>query len=605
MNNIVNTLKNIKHKLLFRYTKPSLENINKVKDKKKVVFTCVLDNYDDIKDPIFITNNTDYILYTDNVDKYKHLKVWKVKKIPSNIKGDNTLINRYIKMHPHILLNKYDYALYIDGNVNIISDITEVFAKTINKVGIAIHKHYKRKNIYQEGKYLISINRGNIDSIGKCLKDYKREGYKSNYLLEATILGIDLNNKNAIKVLDKWYSELVKRNTLRDQLHLPYILWKNKYTINDIGILGNSLYINPLFKKDTHIKKKVLFIANTDRHINLCHIPYIKMYKSNGYDVHVATNTDKEIEYTDKKINLNMDRNPYKIKNIKALFTLRKIIKKDGYDIITCHTPIGGFLARASIIGLKHKPLMIYTAHGFHFYKGSSIINWIIYYPIEKYLSRYTDILFTMNKEDYNIAKNKFHTHVYKLHGIGLDENRLKLKEKNLRKRLKLENKYIITYVAEISKRKNQLELFKVLDKYELDKNIIILLIGDNNINDFNNIVNKYKNVKYISFKDNIGDYINISDVIISPSKQEGLPQNILEALYFNKPIIATNIRGNKDLINKTNGVLVDNVEDIIKVIINNKNIRFHKSNIDDYLLPNVMKEYITVVNKYIDKKLK
>ena len=605
MNNIVNTLTNIKHKLLFRYTKPSLENINKVKDKKKVVFTCVLDNYDDIKDPVFITNKTDYILYTDNVDKYKHLKVWKVKKIPSNIKGDNTLINRYIKMHPHILLNKYEYALYIDGNVNIISDITEVFAKTINKVGIAIHKHYKRKNIYQEGKYLISINKGNIDSIDKCLKDYKREGYKSNYLLEATILGIDLNNKNAIKVLDKWYSELVKRNTLRDQLHLPYILWKNKYTINDIGILGNSLYINPLFKKDTHIKKKVLFIANTDRHINLCHIPYIKMYKSNGYDVHVATNTDKEIEYTDEKINLNMDRNPYKIKNIKALFTLRKIIKKDGYDIITCHTPIGGFLARASIIGLKHKPIMIYTAHGFHFYKGSSIINWIIYYPIEKYLSRYTDILFTMNKEDYNIAKNKLHTHVYKLHGIGLDENRLKLKEKNLRKRLKLENKYIITYVAEISKRKNQLELLKVLDKYELDKDIIILLIGDNNIQDFNNIVNKYKNVKYISFKDNIGDYINISDVIISSSKQEGLPQNILEALYFNKSIIATNIRGNKDLINKTNGVLVDNVEDIIKVIINNKNIKFHKSNINDYLLPNVMKEYITVVNKYIDKKLK
>ena len=605
MNNIVNTLKIIKHKLLFRYTKPSLENINKVKDKKQVIFTCVLGNYDSVKDPLYITDKTDYILFTDNVEKYKDLKIWKVKKMPNNIKGDNTLINRYIKMHPHILLNKYDYALYIDGNVTILSDMNEVFAKTINKTGLAIHKHYKRKSVYQEGKYLISINKGNIDNINKTLIRYKEEGFKSNYLLENTILGIDLTNKNSSKILDKWYRELIKCNTLRDQLHLPYILWKNKYTINDLGILGNSLYRNPLFKKEVHNIKKVLFIANTDRHINLCHIPYIRMYKENGYEVHVATNTDKEIEYADKKINLNMDRNPYKIKNIKALFTLRKIIKKDGYDIITCHTPIGGFLARASIIGLKHKPLMIYTAHGFHFYKGSSIINWIIYYPIEKFLSRFTDILFTMNKEDYELAHSKFHSNVYKINGIGLDINRLKLKEKDLRKKLKLDNKYIVTYVAEISKRKNQLELLKALDNYNLDKDMIILLIGDNNINNFINIVNKYKNVKYITFKDNIGDYINISEVIISPSKQEGLPQNILEALYFNKPIIATNIRGNKDLISKTNGVLVDNLDDMIKLINNNKNIKFHKCNINDYLLPNVIDKYKSIVNKYLKDKLK
>ena len=79
----------------------------------------------------------------------------------------------------------------------------------------------------------------------------------------------------------------------------------------------------------------------------------------------------------------------------------------------------------------------------------------------------------------------------------------------------------------------------------------------------------------------------------------------IWKALYFNKPIIATNIRGNKDLISKTNGVLVDNLDDMIKLINNNKNIKFHKCNINDYLLPNVIDKYKSIVNKYLKDKLK
>ena len=159
--------------------------------------------------------------------------------------------------------------------------------------------------------------------------------------------------------------------------------------------------------------KKVLFIANTDRHILLCHLPYIKMFKDNGYIVHVATGSSKQIKYCDKKINLNLKRNPYSFLNFLATFKIRKLLKKEKYDIISCHTPIGGFLGRCASIGKKNKPKVFYTAHGFHFFKGAKITNWLIYYPVEKFLSRFTDAIITMNEEDYKVAKKKFHCDIY------------------------------------------------------------------------------------------------------------------------------------------------------------------------------------------------
>ena len=350
---------------------------------------------------------------------------------------------------------------------------------------------------------------------------------------------------------------------------------------------------------------KVLFIANSDRHIKLCHIPYLKLFHDNKYEVHVATNTNKEIPFCDHKINLKLKRNPYSFLNFFAVFKIRKLIKKEQYDLISCHTPIGGFLGRVGAIRTKTK--VFYTAHGFHFYKGCKLINKIIYYPIEKFLSRFTTAIITMNDEDYQVTKKKFHTDIYKINGIGINVDKLKVTNNNLKEELKLNNYFIVTYIAEISKRKNQLNLIKELNKIDLEsEKIKVLLIGDSIIPNFKDKINN-DNIIYIDFKENVGDYLNISDLFISASLQEGLPLCILEAMYFNKYVIGLNIRGNRDLINNKNGKLVNNLEELVQEIIKYKNHKKRKinNNINKYKIESVIKEVKDIYNIYLNSKLK
>ena len=163
--------------------------------------------------------------------------------------------------------------------------------------------------------------------------------------------------------------------------------------------------------------KKVLFVATVVKtHINVFHIPYLKMLKEMGYETHVAARNDYEnpedcvIPYCDYFHDMPFERNPFKKENIKTYKILKKLMLEENFDIIHCHTPMGGVLPRLVYKNLKNKinTKIIYTAHGFHFYKGAPLLNWLVYYPVEKYFSKYTDVLITINKEDYNLAKNKF-----------------------------------------------------------------------------------------------------------------------------------------------------------------------------------------------------
>ena len=316
------------------------------------------------------------------------------------------------------------------------------------------------------------------------------------------------------------------------------------------------------------MKRKVLFVANTLRHLYLCHRPYLKYFHDNGYEVHTASNSSCLLDNVDKSYKIAIKRNPYSFKNIKAIFELRRIIKQGQYDIIHIHTPMGAVITRLAITKkIKQKSKIIYTAHGFHFYKGCPKINYLLYFPIEKILSRRTDMIITINKEDYDFARKHFKTNIKYIPGVGFDEERFKTKlTKNkqieLRNKLGLSNKdYVISYIAEISKRKRQAYLLKVISKMNLT-NEKFLFIGDNTKSlKVRRLIHKYhldNVVKIIDFNNNINEYLDISNLIISVSRQEGLPLNIMEAMYKEKSIIVTDCRGNRDLIkHMENGVVV------------------------------------------------
>lgn len=359
-------------------------------------------------------------------------------------------------------------------------------------------------------------------------------------------------------------------------------------------------------------EKKVLFVATVDSHILQFHIPYLKWFKEKGYEVHVATNGEKQIPYCDKKHKISIERSPIKINNLKAIRQLKKIINDEKFDIIHCHTPMGSVVTRiaAQKTRKKYGTKVIYTAHGFHFFKGAPIQNWIIFYPVEKWLSKYTDCLITINQEDYDLAKNKFWCKNVKfVQGVGVDKNRFSYvmseEEKNkIRKELGIDKKdFVIIYVAELSKRKNQGMLLDIIKELKDDgyNNVKLLLPGLDSMNgEYQRYADRLEikeKVIFLGYRNDIPKLMKISNLAVSVAKQEGLPVNLIEAMMCNLPIVATNCRGNRDLIEDC--VNIEDKEKFKEKIINNINNNLTKNyDKDKYELSNIVEEMEKIYNE-------
>lgn len=233
------------------------KDINKKKTGKIVVYTCILNDYDTLYSPLIETENTTYIVFSDNENITDNADLWEYRPVPDKIKNkcqDNyTLINRYIKMHAHELFPEFDLALYIDGSVRVMSDISSLFYKINDKTGLAMHLHPKRSDIYEEAHACLKASIGNGKNIKKLIYKYKQERFPSrNGLFEATVIAIDLKSKHAQKIMNSWWEHFVDNGTGRDQLSLTYILWKLNYKFADVGVLGINLASNPKFRRSVH-----------------------------------------------------------------------------------------------------------------------------------------------------------------------------------------------------------------------------------------------------------------------------------------------------------------------------------------------------------------
>ena len=374
--------------------------------------------------------------------------------------------------------------------------------------------------------------------------------------------------------------------------------------------------------------KKILYVTTVSSTINAFLVPHIKHLINQGYTVDIATNiTDKVnqdlIDMGVRVFEVDFQRTPVSPKNSRAYKQIKEIHKKEKYDIVHVHTPVASFVTRYAL--RKEKNLkIVYTCHGFHFYKGGSIINWLLFYPIEKIAAKWTDSLITINSEDFEIARNfklRNNGQVSKMNGVGIEKEKYVIEnfdKSEYRKKLGLkDDDFVILVLAELNKNKNHIQLIKAMnllkDKYP---NIKAIFAGTGPLEE--EIKKQIKEngleekISLLGWRNDVKELINLSDVVGLFSQREGLGKCLLEAMICGKSVIATNTRGPRELIQPNKSGYLFDIDDIettaksIESIYRDIELRnmFETKGLDTankYLLDNVL---IQLSNVYKDIQL-
>lgn len=315
--------------------------------------------------------------------------------------------------------------------------------------------------------------------------------------------------------------------------------------------------------------EKFLIVAHYSRFLVQFEMNNVKILQDLGYEVHYATNYEQEDMYVDapKKIKdagvilhqIDFVRSPYKFSaNINAYRQLKKLMQDIDFSGVHCHTPMGGMLARMAAKATKTGPV-IYTAHGFHFYKGAPLKNWLFYYSVEKLCSRFTDVLITINREDYALAQKKMRAkRVEYVPGVGLDLTKFgqtTIDKSAKRKELGIpENVTLLLSVGELNKNKNHETVIRAIK--DLDAYYIIAGKGDLHEH-LQNVIDELglaKRVKLLGFRRDVAELYQTADVYVLPSIREGLNVSVMEAMASGLPVVCSRIRGNTDLIDENGG---------------------------------------------------
>jgi glycosyltransferase involved in cell wall biosynthesis len=317
---------------------------------------------------------------------------------------------------------------------------------------------------------------------------------------------------------------------------------------------------------------KILIVSTVSRQFYLFEQGNIEVLKSLGYEIHTAANFEDANERLDAlgiiRHHFDIQRSPFSLKNLRAYKQLKSIMKSEKFDAVHCHSPMGGVIARLAAKSVGISPV-IYTAHGFHFYKGAPFVNWILYYPIEKYLSRYTDILITINQEDYRRTKKLNMRKSIYIPGVGVNTSKFNMPDVlRDRKRKELgisDDTTVLLSVGEMIKRKNHETALKALANLK-DENIVYLICGRGELDGYLKRLTKKllieDKVKFLGFRNDIAEICCASDMFIFPSYQEGLPVSMMEAMAAGLPCVFSKIRGNIDLIEDGIGGYMVNPDD-------------------------------------------
>ena len=328
---------------------------------------------------------------------------------------------------------------------------------------------------------------------------------------------------------------------------------------------------------------KALMLASVASMIDQFNKKNIELLQNMGYEVEVACNFELGNTSSKERVKafqkeLAAQNVPYiqvpiprKLSALGDILTsyrmIKQLVEQEHYDLVHCHSPIGGVLARLACRKVrKSGTKVIYTAHGFHFYKGAPFMNWLLFYPIEKLCARYTDVLITINQEDYALAKKKIRAKaVQYVPGVGIDSERSSVSKKDAARQRQLlreqvhcgDQDILVLSVGELSHRKNHQVILRAMGECP-DKTMHYAICGqganEQKLYQLAEELGIQNRVHLLGFQTNIQEWLTAADIFAFPSLQEGLPVALMEAMAMGLPIVCSRIRGNVDLITEGKG---------------------------------------------------
>ncbi len=316
--------------------------------------------------------------------------------------------------------------------------------------------------------------------------------------------------------------------------------------------------------------EKVLFVTHNGRFLVQFELNDIRILQELGYEVHCATNFEGETMRADAENTLKehgvichsipIERSPLRLReNLNAYRALKSLLKKEHFAGVHCHTPMGGVIGRLAA-SATHTAPVIYTAHGFHFYKGCPLKNRLIYQTAETFLARYTDAQITINQEDYAAAqKFPLRGKAYYVPGIGVDVKKISsVQVDRATKRAELgipQDAFVFISVGELNENKNHSTVIRALARTDIP-NSYYLICGEGKLKQQHfELAQKLgisEKVKLLGFRTDVSEILRVCDCFVFPSFREGLSVSLMEAMAAGLPCIASRIRGNVDLLEES-----------------------------------------------------
>lgn len=364
---------------------------------------------------------------------------------------------------------------------------------------------------------------------------------------------------------------------------------------------------------------KLLYLLNVYPRIGPFCLASIKAAKSLGIQTHLAGNwgyADERARQADQERygvsihQVDFCRNPLHPGNLRAYRQLLQLQEREGFDAIHCNTPVAGLIGR--ILGHKARiSPVIYQAHGFHFFDGAPILNWLLYYPMEKWMARLTDLLVVINREDLDLACRKLPARggrkpVY-VHGVGVDMERFApngSQRGEIRRQLGLQDRQpVVISVGELNNNKNHATLLNAVANLP---GYVLLLAGkgprEEDLRSLADRLGIADRVHFLGFRKDLDVLYTACDVFCLTSFREGLSTAIMEAMASGLPVVVSDIRGNRDLVNPRGGRLVkpDDAEGFalaLKQVLEDGQAakdmgRFNREAVQAFSLPQVVKEW-------------